>query len=425
MTMEHGFAARWTRLLASVETAASGLGGAEPPIILSSLPDLPQCAGVAAQRCGGAGPGSRAAASFIHGPPGRNIALAVGLRAARPATPLVLLMNADSVTLGTNHLIHAARRNVGMTLVLLRADLTQHAGGALDRTGWCMPAGQRAQESAPRPLEWASALDAALVARAHLDRPDELARLLARAIATPGFSVVGVTADDGLPTGVLSECPWPEYLHAYREWAAPLRRSAPAAVATSPVPALPRRALPRFEVRIAGLGGQGVKLAGTVLSEAAGLHAGLWATQRGDYGSATRGGPSMVDVVLSSEPITYPCADHPDVLVLLTQAAAQRWARCAKPDASVIADPGELSSLPAGALAVPISALARQHTGKPIAAGVVALGCVAALEGAVSLDALGRSLAENMPGPLVRANIAACAAGFAATRAAMKGVAHV
>ncbi len=74
--------------------------------------------------------------SFIQGPPGRNIALAIGLRAARPRTPLVLLMNADSVTLGTNHLIHAARRNIGLTVLLLRADLTQHeATGTMDRTG--------------------------------------------------------------------------------------------------------------------------------------------------------------------------------------------------------------------------------------------------------------------------------------------------
>ena len=72
-----------------------------------------------------------------------------------------------------------------------------------------------------------------------------------------------------------------------------------------------QRTVPRCEVRIAGLGGHGVKLAGTVLSEAAGFHEGLWATQRGDYGSATRGGPSRVDVVLGSDAITYPARTIP------------------------------------------------------------------------------------------------------------------
>jgi 2-oxoglutarate ferredoxin oxidoreductase subunit gamma len=182
------------------------------------------------------------------------------------------------------------------------------------------------------------------------------------------------------------------------------------------------RAVARTELRIAGLGGQGVKLAGTVLSEAAGLHEGLWATQRGDYGSATRGGPSMVDVVIGSEPITYPIADYPDVLVLLTQAAADRYARALKPGALVVADSTEVQRAPQGAIAVPIDALARRHAGKPIAAGMVALGCIAALTDAVGMPALAAGIAANVPRALVQPNVAACEAGYAAVRAAMQEV---
>ena len=263
MTCDRRFATTWQLLLDSICTTMGALAGREPPIILSSLPDLPY------GRDGRDGP---APLSFIQGPPGRNIALAIGLRAARPDTPLVLLMNADSVTLGTNHLIHAARRNVGMTLLLLRSELTQdESASSIDRAGWGLPAYQRALETPSRPLDWVSALDAALVGRAHLRQPDALAALLARAIATPGFCVIGVTVDDSLPTGVLSECAWPEYFEAYRAWAAPLRQAVSAGPAPSAQVARPGRAVPRFEVRIAGLGGQGVKLAGTVLSEAAGL----------------------------------------------------------------------------------------------------------------------------------------------------------
>jgi 2-oxoglutarate ferredoxin oxidoreductase subunit gamma len=268
-----------------------------------------------------------------------------------------------------------------------------------------------------------TALQAAFVGRANLHEPFELATVLASALATPGFSVIGVTAEALLETGVLSRCDWPEYFTAYREWAEPLRSAPVGPAAAAPVAA--RRAVPRTEVRIAGFGGQGVKLAGMVLLEAAGLHEGLWATQRGDYGSATRGGPSMVDVVIGSDPITYPGADHPDALVLLTQAAADRYARAAGPGAVVIADPGEVSRMPPGALAVPITAIAREHTGKPLAAGVVALGCVAALGTTVAQESLAKSLAANVPRSAVAANVAACAAGFAATREALKGGVHV
>ena len=175
---------------------------------------------------------------------------------------------------------------------------------------------------------------------------------------------------------------------------------------------------------IAGFGGQGVKLAGTVLSEAAGLRDGLWATQRGEYGSATRGGPSTVDVVLGSDPITYPAADHPDVLVLLTQAAADRYGRSVKAGGRVIADPAEVKRPPEGALAVPVAAIAREHAGKPIAAGMVALGCVAACADAVSLDALRETIGAHVPGTAVAGNVKACVAGYEATRAALRGGVH-
>ena len=402
----------WERLLATLELVTHALPRGDTPIILSSLADA------------GPSPQWGSGFSFVHGPAGRNIALAVGLRAALPHVPLILAMNADSVTLGTNHLIHAARRNVGMTLLLLRSELTRSdAASGQDRTAWELRGPQCGLEAPARPLEWASALDAALVGRACLEDPAALAALLLRALRKPGFSVLGVTTDRSLATGVLSECDWPEYFDRYRDWARPLRENARARDAAVAAPAT-ARSVPRYEVRIAGLGGHGVKLAGTVLSEAAGFHEGLWATQRGDYGSATRGGPSSVDVVIGSERITYPCADEPDALVVLSQAAADRHAAALKPGARLVADLGEVTRLPPNALAVPIAAIARAHTGKPIAAGVVALGCIAALTDAVRPESLKRSLAANLPRASLDSNMAACAAGFAATRAALEGVLH-
>ena len=397
----------WDRLAGILDAVGRHLRADRQPIILSSLPEL-LCR---APRIG---------FDFVQGPPGRNIALAVGLRAACPHTPLILVMNADGVTLGTNHLIHAARRNVGMTLLLLRSELTR-GEQSLDRTSWAVPDYQRELEPPSRPLEWVTALEAALVGRANLEDSPSVVELILRGVRTPGFAVIGITTETSLQTGVLSEFDYPEYFESYRAWSRPLREAPEEIGAPAPAPAT--RKVPRYEVRIAGLGGHGVKLAGTVLSEAAGFHEGLWATQRGDYGSATRGGPSSVDVVIGSDPITYPCADHPDALVVLSQAACDRHAPALKRGARLIADPAEVTRIPEGALAIPITAIAREHTGKPIGAGVVALGCIAALSDAVSEESLRRSLAVHVPRAL-ESNIAACAAGHAATRAALEGVAH-
>lgn len=419
MTYDRRFASTWQLLLDAICTVI-GLGGERPPpIILSSLPDLPYARD---------GREDRAPLSFIQGPPGRIVSLAVGLRAALPDTPLVLIMNADSVTLGTNHLIHAARRNIAMTLLLLRSDVTSSLdAGDGDRTGWALPDYQRELETAARPLDWVTALDAAFVGRATLRDPDGLAALVHDAVAARGFSVLGVIDDAKLPTGVLSRAPAPEYFDAYRRWSRSFMRLAPASHGAAPAErAVPRLGSPlaRCEVRIAGLGGHGVKLAGTVLSEAAGLNEGRYATQRGEYGSATRGGPSMVDVVLGSEPITYPSADHPDVMVALTERSARQYAQAIRPGGRMIVDPDEVPSPPPGALAVPITALAREHTGKPIAAGMVAVGCVAALTGAVSLDSLRERIAEHVPASAAARNIAACEAGYHAALAALEGASH-
>ena len=106
------------------------------------------------------------------GPPGRLIAIAIGLRAALPDTPLLLVGAADSITIGTNHLIHAARRNIGMTLLLLRSDVLPPEHAHLDRIGWGSPANQADLEASGTPLEWATTLQAALVGRGSIQDPE-------------------------------------------------------------------------------------------------------------------------------------------------------------------------------------------------------------------------------------------------------------
>jgi 2-oxoglutarate ferredoxin oxidoreductase subunit gamma len=128
-----------------------------------------------------------------------------------------------------------------------------------------------------------------------------------------------------------------------------------------------------------------------------------------------------VDVIVSSDQITYPGADRPDVLVILSQAAADEYAGSLKSSGSLIVDPDQLNAVPDGALPVPIVRLAREQTGRPIAAGVVSLGCVAALSDVISLDSLRQSVARKVPRKTIEKNVAALEAGYAATCNALKG----
>jgi 2-oxoglutarate ferredoxin oxidoreductase subunit gamma len=372
----------WTALHDAFERVARVHG---EPVVLSTLAHEP----------GDGHPHTRF--PFVLGPPGRLVAMAVGLRAALPRSPLLLVGAADAVTIGTNHLIHAARRNIGMTLVILRDDVFDPGEAALDRAGHHGPT----LEPIARPLDWATALGATFVGRARAGDVDGLAAMLNEAVGSGGFSVVGVTSDPSLPAGVLSRAVWPEFFGTYRGWSDTVladRAGAPAPPARAERPA---GAPTRVEVRIAGLGGQGVKLAGAVLSEAAGAE-GLWATQIGDYGAATRGGSSSVDVVFGAERITYPGADHPDVHVVLTTAAAVAPGASAR--VLVVDDRVQTTG---DAVRLPIVSLAREHTGGQLSAGIVSLGAVAALTGWPSLDALVAAAHRKLPARAAAANIAA------------------
>ena len=412
MGVEH--TATWKTLMNVITRAAELNHDMKLPLVLTSLPDLPEYEID--------GP----PISFIHGPPGRNIALAVGLRAAMPDTPMLLIMNADAVTLGMNHLIHAARRNMGMTLLILRSEVTdaieEHT---VKRTTWQLYGLQESFERKATPLELATSLEAASVARGSIADEDQLVGLIASAMKIPGFSMVGITAETSLPLGVLSRSDLPEYFDSYHDWSTSLRAEMQPLNAedSAQAPEISRTSasVPRTEVRIVGIGGQGVKLSGSVLNGAVGMFEGLWATQRGEYGSATRGGPSLVDVVAGGDRVGYPVADNPDVLILLSEGAVAQYADTVKSDGHLIVDADRVKTPPSGALVVPIVRISIEYTGKPIATGVVSLGCVAAVSGVVSLESLKKSVALKLPAKLVEKNIEALVAGYEATRSILNG----
>ena len=80
----------------------------------------------------------------------------------------------------------------------------------------------------------------------------------------------------------------------------------------------------KAKLRLAGRGGQGIKFAGSFLAKAA-MKAHYHTTVAVDYTPSVRGGPIFCDVVISSEPISYPFCDRDaNVLLLLDHEGAQR-----------------------------------------------------------------------------------------------------
>ena len=174
----------------------------------------------------------------------------------------------------------------------------------------------------------------------------------------------------------------------------------------------------RYEIRLAGSGGQGLILAGIILAEAAGVYDGKFVCQTQSYGPEARGGASKAEVVISEAEIDYPKAIRPDVLLAMNQKSLDAYSSDLKPGGLLLVDADLVREVPAGrALAVPFTRIARD-LGKVMAANIVALGALAQLTGVVSFKSLTAAVLARVPKGTEALNREALEAGVAAAQAA-------
>ena len=137
----------------------------------------------------------------------------------------------------------------------------------------------------------------------------------------------------------------------------------------------------RFEIRVAGSGGQGVILAAVILGEAAALRTeGLNSVQSQAYGPEARGGASKSEVVYDRDEIDYPKAAHPNLQVILTQKACDTYSHDTAKGATVILDDFFVTDPPkldADIYMLPIVRTAREKLGRELVVNMVALGTAA------------------------------------------------
>lgn len=175
----------------------------------------------------------------------------------------------------------------------------------------------------------------------------------------------------------------------------------------------------RREIRIAGFGGQGVVLAGVVLGRA-GVLDGRFAVQNQSYGAEARGGGARAEIVLADAPILYPEVLAPDLMLVLSQVACDKYSADLRADGLLVGDTDLVTRWSAGlAMAgAPFTAIAERQLGKPIAANMVALGYLVARSGTVSRGSLEGAVRETVPKGTEGLNLEAVAAGWALTAAA-------
>lgn len=138
----------------------------------------------------------------LHTIHGRALAFATGVKLSRPhLTTIVPMGDGDALAIGGNHFIHAARRNIDITAIVMNNKIYGMTGGQFS------PLSGPGKKATTAPystidnefdvVELAKAAGATFVARSTVFHARESKDLLKKAIMHKGFSVVEI----------LSQCP--------------------------------------------------------------------------------------------------------------------------------------------------------------------------------------------------------------------------
>lgn len=151
----------------------------------------------------GIGCSSRAAGYMdfdtIHTTHGRAIAFATGIKLANPSLEVIVLAgDGDISAIGGNHLIHAARRNIGITVVVMNNNIYGMTGGQYSPTtptgefGTTAPYGNMDRSFDIAGLAYGAG--ASYAARGSVYHVRETIQLIQDGIRNRGFSIIDVAS---------------------------------------------------------------------------------------------------------------------------------------------------------------------------------------------------------------------------------------
>lgn len=277
----------------------------------------------------------------FHGLHGRAVTYATGIKLANPALHVIVLMGDGGTGIGGHHLLNAARRNIGITVIVFNNFNFGMTGGEHSVT---TPHGAATASTRlgnlERPLDICATVavnGAAFVYRGTAFDKELPARIV-DAVRTPGFALLDVwelcTAyyvpnNDfskteltqtmtalAMPSGILQQKEYPELARAYRDQFVDQRGK----------PVLPPQFIEKkydsplnqtTRILLAGAAGGKVKSTASALA-VGGMLSGLWATQRDDYPTTVMSGYSLSEVILGRDEILFMGIAEPDILAVLT-----------------------------------------------------------------------------------------------------------
>lgn len=168
----------------------------------------------------------------LHTTHGRPIAFATGVKLANPKLKVVVISgDGDILAIGGNHFIHACRRNVEMTVVVVNNYIYGMTGGQYSPT---TPIGKKASTAPYLTIEppfdtceLAISSGATFVARGTVYHAIQLSSLIEKALVKKGFSVVEAMSNCHIQYGRLNrEGTAVRMIQAFKDIAVPVSKAA-------------------------------------------------------------------------------------------------------------------------------------------------------------------------------------------------------
>jgi 2-oxoglutarate ferredoxin oxidoreductase subunit gamma len=169
------------------------------------------------------------------------------------------------------------------------------------------------------------------------------------------------------------------------------------------------------EIRIAGFGGQGVILSAAILGKAASIYENGFATMTQNFGPEARGGACSAQLVVSDSPVLYPYVTKPDIMVIMSQEAYNRFADELKPEGLLIIEEDlvRVSNLnnDKKVYSIPATRLA-EELGKRMVLNAVMVGFFTAVTKLLNVDSVRKAVADSVTPAFRELNLKAFDKGF-------------
>ena len=169
------------------------------------------------------------------------------------------------------------------------------------------------------------------------------------------------------------------------------------------------------EIRVAGFGGQGVILSAILLGKAASIYENGFATMTQNFGPEARGGACSAQLVLSDSPVLYPYVTRPDIMVVMSQEAYNRFAPELKPEGILIIEEDMVRVFDlkgdAKVYSIPATRIA-EELGKRMVLNSVMVGFFTAVTKLLTPDAVRKAVADSVPPSFRELNLQAFEKGY-------------